>query len=169
MALLVVVVIRAVGGLVGLVGGIGLVGGCVGTSSRVHEVFVLLSSPISAIDFQCEVLKLGKGFEAREIQETILYAFGQSLVSRVSKGSVVPLGTSGSSGKVNEVVGSSMMILHDYFFELYFCLCSIVEWCKVHFKLGMEIFPILESGRLGVDLAEDSGLPGCEWKLGQSL
>ena len=73
---LVVVVIRAVGGLVGLVGGIGLVGGCVGSLGRVREVFVLLSFPISAIDFQCEVTKLGEGLEAREIKETILNAFG---------------------------------------------------------------------------------------------
>ena len=86
---MVVVVIRAVGGLVGLVGGIG---GCVGSSGRVHEVFVLLSFPISAIDFQCEVTKLGEGLEAREIKETMLYAFGQSLVSHVSEGGIVPLG-----------------------------------------------------------------------------
>ena len=74
--LLLLFVIRAVGGLVGLVGGTGPVGGCVGSSGRVREVFVLLSFPISAIDFQRKVMKLGEGLETREIKETILYAFG---------------------------------------------------------------------------------------------
>ena len=73
---MVVVVIRAVGGLIGLVRGIGPVGRCVGTLGRVCEVFVLLLFPISAIDFQREVTKLGEGLEAREIKETILNGFG---------------------------------------------------------------------------------------------
>ena len=146
MALLVVVVIRAVGGLVG---------GCVGTLGRVREVFVLLSFPISAIDFQCEVTKLGEGLEAREIKETILYVSGQSLVSHMSEGGIVPLGTSGSSGEVDEVVGCSMMILHDYFLELYFCLLSVVEWSEIHFKLGLKIVPIREPCRLWIDFAKN--------------
>ena len=33
-----------------------------------------------------------------------------------------------------------------------------VERPKVHFKLGVEIFPIGEPGRLGVNLSEDGGL-----------
>ena len=125
--------------------------------SRVCEVFVLLSFPISAIDFQCEVTKLSKGFESREIKETILYAFGQSLVSHMSKARNVPLGTSGSSGEVDEVAGSLIMILHDYFLELYFCLRSVVEWSKIHFKLGSKIIPIREPGRLWIDFAKNGG------------
>ena len=75
----------------------------------------------------------------------------------MSKGGVVPLGTSGSSGEVNEVVGCSMIILHDYFFKLYFCLHSIVEWSEIHFKLGSKIVPIREPGRLWIDLTKNGG------------
>ena len=70
MALLVVV--RAVGGLVGLVRGIGLVGRCVGTSGRVCEVFVLLVFPISAVNFQHKVTKFVEGLEVGETRSLSL-------------------------------------------------------------------------------------------------
>ena len=73
----------------------------------------------------------------------------------MSEGGGVPLGTSGSLGEVDEVAGCSMMILHDYFFELYFCLRSIVEWSEIHFKLSSKIVPIREPGRLWIDFAKN--------------
>ena len=137
-------VIGAVGGLlVGLVGGIRPVGrGRVGTSREVHEVIVLLAFPISAINFQHIVTNLSKGFEAEEIKETVLNTFGQSFVCHMSEDGVIPLSMSGSSGEVYEVACGSVMILHDYFFKLYFCLHSIIEGPEVHFKLGVEFFLI---------------------------
>ena len=116
-------VVRAVRGLLlELVGRIRPVRGCIKTLGEVCEVVILLAFPIFVINFQHIVTKLDEGFEARKVKETVLDMFGQSFVSCMSKGGVIPLGTSGSSGKVYEVVCGSVTILHDYFFELYFCL-----------------------------------------------
>ena len=136
-------VVGAVGGLlVELVGRLRTVRGCIGTLGEVHEVVVLLAFPISAINFQYIVTKLGKGFEVRKDKETVLDMFGQSFVSHMSEGGVIPLSMSGSLGKVYEVSFGSVMILHNYFFKLYFCLHSLIEGPEVHFKLGVEIFSI---------------------------
>ena len=92
MAPLVVGTVRGL--LVGLVGGIRPVRrGHVGTSGEVRKVVILLAFPISAINFQHIVTKLGKGFEVREVKEAVLDMFGQSFVSHMEKGGIILLGT----------------------------------------------------------------------------
>ena len=50
-----------------------------------------------------------------------------------------------------------MMILHDYLFKLYFCLHSVVEWSKIHFKLSSKIVPVRKPGRLWIDFTKNGG------------
>ena len=110
-------------------------------AGRTHEIVKLLMFPISTVNLQCEVTKLGERFEVREMKETILDPFGQTFVSHMSEGSVIPLSACGSSGEFDEVACSSMMILHDYLSEFYFCLCSVVERSEVCFELQTKFFP----------------------------
>ena len=81
--------------MIGLVGRIGPVGRHIGTLGEVHKVIILLAFPISAINFQCKVMKLSIGFEVGEIKETVLDMFGKSFLCYMSEGSIILLGVSG--------------------------------------------------------------------------
>ena len=75
----------------GLGGGGAISVGVMGILGRRSNGIVFLPFPITAINFQGEVVEFGKAFVSRKVKEVILDTFGQALVGDVPECCIVPL------------------------------------------------------------------------------